>query len=105
GRASARPREGGDAPPRRWIWDETRADERIAERLDEIVAGRVSPYEVAAEVLEGLKQGERIRRPGAPNTTKRSPAGWPTRSASWRGSGRRSRSGGPPRPGSPRAPT
>ena len=30
------------------------------ERLDEIVAGRVSPYEVAAEVLDGLKQGERI---------------------------------------------
>ena len=38
----------------------TRAEERIAERLDEIAAGRVSPYEVATEVLEGLKQGERI---------------------------------------------
>jgi hypothetical protein len=42
------------------VWEETRADERIAGRLDEIAAGRVSPYEVAAEVLEGLKQGERI---------------------------------------------
>ena len=30
------------------------------ERLDEVVAGRLSPYEVAAEVLDGLKQGERI---------------------------------------------
>ncbi len=55
-----RTREVVERASRRWIWDETRADERIAERLDEIVAGRVSPYEVAAEVLDGLKQGERI---------------------------------------------
>ena len=55
-----RTREVVERATRRWIWDETRADERIAERLDEIVAGRVSPYEVAAEVLDGLKQGERI---------------------------------------------
>jgi LAO/AO transport system kinase len=55
-----RTREVVERATRRWIWDETRADERIAERLDEIVAGRASPYEVAAEVLEGLKQGERI---------------------------------------------
>jgi len=25
-----------------------------------VVEGRVSPYDVAAEVLDGLKQGERI---------------------------------------------
>ncbi|HET9039633.1 MAG TPA: methylmalonyl Co-A mutase-associated GTPase MeaB [Gemmatimonadales bacterium] len=55
-----RTREVVERATRRWIWDETRADERIAERLDEIAAGRVSPYEVATEVLEGLKQGERI---------------------------------------------
>jgi LAO/AO transport system kinase len=55
-----RTREVVERATRRWIWDETRADERIAERLDEIVTGRVSPYEVAAEVLDGLKQGERI---------------------------------------------
>ena len=55
-----RTREVVERATRRWIWDETRADERIAERLDEIVAGRVSPYEVATEVLDGLKQGERI---------------------------------------------
>jgi LAO/AO transport system kinase len=55
-----RTREVVDRATRRWVWEETRADERIAGRLDEIVAGRVSPYEVAAEVLEGLKQGERI---------------------------------------------
>jgi GTPase len=55
-----RTREVVDRATRRWVWEETRADERIAGRLDEIAAGRVSPYEVAAEVLEGLKQGERI---------------------------------------------
>ena len=55
-----RTREVVDRATRRWVWDETRADQRIAGRLDDIVAGRVSPYEVAAEVLDGLKQGERI---------------------------------------------
>ena len=55
-----RTREVVDRATRRWVWEETRADQRIAERLDEIVAGRVSPYEVATEVLDGLKQGERI---------------------------------------------
>ena len=55
-----RTREVVDRATRRWVWEETRADQRIAERLDEIVAGRVSPYEVATRVLDGLKQGERI---------------------------------------------
>jgi LAO/AO transport system kinase len=55
-----RTREVVDRATRRWVWDETRADQRIAGRLEEIVAGRISPYEVAAEVLDGLKQGERI---------------------------------------------
>jgi GTPase len=55
-----RTREVVDRAARRWIWDEIRAEERIAGRLDEIASGRVSPYDVAAEVLEGLKQGERI---------------------------------------------
>jgi LAO/AO transport system kinase len=54
-----RTREVVDRATRRWVWEEARADQRIAERLDEIAAGRVSPYEVAAEVLDGLKQGER----------------------------------------------
>jgi hypothetical protein len=42
------------------VWDETRAEQIIADRLDEVVEGRLSPYELAAEVLEGLKQGSRI---------------------------------------------
>ena len=34
--------------------------EAILERLDDIVAGHVSPYDLADEVVEGLKQGARI---------------------------------------------
>ena len=55
-----RTREVVDRATRRWVWDETRAEALIAERLDEVVQGRLSPYDVAAEVLEGLKQGARI---------------------------------------------
>jgi len=42
-----------------WLKEETDAERRIAERLDEIAAGRVSPYEVAGEVLDHLRQGAR----------------------------------------------
>jgi LAO/AO transport system kinase len=55
-----RTREVVDRATRRWVWDETRAEALIAERLDEVVQGRLSPYDVAAEVLDGLKQGARI---------------------------------------------
>lgn len=55
-----RTREVVERATRRWIWDEAHAEQWIQERLDDIVAGRVSPYEVAAEVLDSLKQGERV---------------------------------------------
>jgi LAO/AO transport system kinase len=55
-----RTREVVDRAARRWIWDETRAEALIADRLDDVVEGRLSPYDVAAEVLDGLRQGERI---------------------------------------------
>ena len=42
-----------------WLKEETDADRRIADRLDDIAAGRVSPYEVAGEVLDHLRQGAR----------------------------------------------
>ena len=45
---------------RRWLWEETDAERRIEERLDDVAAGRVSPYEVATEVLDELRQGERL---------------------------------------------
>jgi LAO/AO transport system kinase len=49
-----------DRATRKWVWEETRAEQLIAERLDEVVEGRISPYELAMDVLEELKQGERI---------------------------------------------
>jgi LAO/AO transport system kinase len=55
-----RTREVVDRAARRWVWSETGAQRHIDERIDDIVAGRVSPYEVAAEVLDELKQGERV---------------------------------------------
>ncbi|HUL70396.1 MAG TPA: methylmalonyl Co-A mutase-associated GTPase MeaB [Gemmatimonadales bacterium] len=44
---------------RRWLWEEAQADQLIQLRLDDLVAGRVSPYEIATELVEGLKQGTR----------------------------------------------
>jgi LAO/AO transport system kinase len=55
-----RTREVVDRATRRWIWQEAQAERWIQERLDDIVAGRVSPYAVAADVVESLKQGERV---------------------------------------------
>ncbi len=59
-RLSDRTREVVDRATQKWIWEETRAEQLIGERLDQVVAGRMSPYDVAAEVLDGLKQGARI---------------------------------------------
>jgi LAO/AO transport system kinase len=55
-----RTREVVERDTRQWVWQETRADAAIQERMDEVAAGRVSPYEVAAEILEELKQGSRL---------------------------------------------
>ncbi|MFL5496627.1 MAG: methylmalonyl Co-A mutase-associated GTPase MeaB [Gemmatimonadales bacterium] len=55
-----RTREVVNRATRRWVWEETRAESLITERLDEVVEGRLSPYEVATEVLDGIRQGERI---------------------------------------------
>ena len=42
------------------ILPETQAEQLISERLDQVVEGTLSPYEVASEVLDGLKQGARL---------------------------------------------
>jgi hypothetical protein len=55
-----RTREVVDRASRQWIWQETAAEQMIHDRLDDLAAGRTSPYEVAAEVLDGLKQGTRV---------------------------------------------
>ncbi len=59
-RLSDRTREVVDRATRRWIWQETRAEQLIDQRLNQVVAGELSPYDVATEVLDGLKQGARI---------------------------------------------
>jgi LAO/AO transport system kinase len=55
-----RTREVVERAARRWLWRETLAEQVIGERLDQVVEGRLSPYEVATEVLDGLKQGARL---------------------------------------------
>lgn len=56
-RALARTREAADRALRRWLWQESDAEARIALRLDDVVAGRVSPYEVAADLVDGIRTG------------------------------------------------
>ena len=55
-----RTREVVERATRRWLWEETRAEQLINDRLDDVVSGRLSPYELATEILEELKEGERI---------------------------------------------
>ncbi len=52
-----RTREVVERATRQWVWQETGAEQVIRERMTELASGRVSPYEVAAEVLDGLRQG------------------------------------------------
>lgn len=59
-RLARRTRAVVDRAMRRWVWEEARADEQIAGRLDEVAAGRLSPYELAAEVVHGLREGARV---------------------------------------------
>lgn len=42
---------------RRWLAEDTRAEELLARRLDDVTEGRMSPYDVAAEILDQVKAG------------------------------------------------
>ena len=55
-----RTREVVERAARRWMWRETQAEQMISERLDQVVEGTLSPYDVATEVLDSLKQGARL---------------------------------------------
>lgn len=55
-----RTREVVNRATRQWLWQETGAEHLIRDRMDDVLAGRTSPYELAAEVLESLKQGSRL---------------------------------------------
>lgn len=59
-RLRQRTREIVDRAMQRWVWQEARAEELITSRLDDLAAGRTSPYDVAAEVVASLKEGVRV---------------------------------------------
>jgi LAO/AO transport system kinase len=53
-------REVVERAARRWLWRETQAEQVVTDRLEQVVEGTLSPYDVATEVLDGLKQGARL---------------------------------------------
>ncbi len=57
-RLAARTRAVVNRAIRQWVWDETRAEDLMAQRLDDVAAGTRSPYDVAAEVLQQLRNGK-----------------------------------------------
>jgi LAO/AO transport system kinase len=42
---------------RQWLWTHTPAEDLLAERLDDVTAGRRSPYDVAADVMDQVRIG------------------------------------------------
>lgn len=57
-RLEARTRAVVNRAIRQWVWDETDAEALVARRLDEVTAGSRSPYDVAAEVLTQVRNGQ-----------------------------------------------
>ena len=57
-RLAARTRAVVNRAIRQWVWDETKAEELVARRLDDVSAGIRSPYDVAAEVLDQVRNGK-----------------------------------------------
>ena len=57
-RLAARTRAVVNRTIRQWVLDETQAEELLARRLDEVASGTTSPYEVAAEVLQRMRNGK-----------------------------------------------
>lgn len=58
-RLEERTREVVDRALVRWVWEGSGAEEAIRDRLDDLEAGRTNPYELAASILDALKQGAR----------------------------------------------
>lgn len=59
-RLAERTREVVDRATRRWVWQESHAEDAIVARLDDVTAGQLSPYELAAEIVATLKEGARV---------------------------------------------
>ncbi|HXG97625.1 MAG TPA: methylmalonyl Co-A mutase-associated GTPase MeaB [Gemmatimonadales bacterium] len=57
-RLAARTRAVVNRAIRQWVWDETHAEALMAQRLDEVATGTRSPYDVAAEVLQQIRNGK-----------------------------------------------
>ena len=57
-RLAARTRAVVNRAIRQWVWDETQAEDLLAERIDDVAAGTRTPYDVAAEVLEKVRDGK-----------------------------------------------
>lgn len=58
-RLEERTREVVDRALVRWVWEGSGAEEAIRDRLEDLEEGRTSPYELAASILDALKQGAR----------------------------------------------
>lgn len=56
-RLAARTRAVVNRGLRQWIWDESGAEQTLAQGLDDMAAGRRSPYDVAGEILDQVKSG------------------------------------------------
>lgn len=56
-RHAQRTREVVDRATQRWVWQESNAERAINARLDDVTAGQLSPYELAAEIVAALKEG------------------------------------------------
>jgi LAO/AO transport system kinase len=57
-RLAARTRAVVNRAIRQWVWDETHAEDLVSKRLDDVAAGTRSPYDVAAEVLQQMRNGK-----------------------------------------------
>ena len=56
-RLAERTRAAMERAVRRGVWHETPAEELLAARLDDVIGGRRTPYDVAAEILGQVKAG------------------------------------------------
>ncbi|MBA2291627.1 MAG: hypothetical protein H0W15_04130 [Gemmatimonadales bacterium] len=59
-RLADRTREVVDRATRRWVWQESRADDIIDARVAEVAGGSLSPYDLAAEIVGLLKEGAQV---------------------------------------------
>ena len=59
-RLAARTREVVDRAMHRWVWSSTQAESMVNERLEELASGRISPYELAGEIVTAVREGVRV---------------------------------------------